>query len=145
MFVLEEGEACGIEVADGISHNVIFIVQGDKKACGEWVTKQLRNEGKLEEDFIIDTDGKACCFSNIAHTTHCIWLSIPPENQHPACIFGMMAHEALHAAYKIMNCMGMPPSFDNEEFVAYCVQFLMNCCTSSIGVPCPLTQSPCIP
>ena len=142
MFVVREDEACGIECIDGASFSVVFIVQGDKELCSKWVHKQLVEDGKWDksEPFKIETEGKACCYQNIAHRTHCIWMSVPPLNIDGATVFALIAHEALHAAYIVMDTMGMKPCFENEEWVAYFIQWIMNCYCQSIGVPCPITE-----
>ena len=38
---------------------------------------------------------------------------------------GLVAHEAYHAAYAVLNKIGVQPGFETEEVYAYLIQFLV--------------------
>ena len=40
-------------------------------------------------------------------------------------ILGLVAHEAYHAAYSVLNKIGIQPGFETEEVYAYLIQFLV--------------------
>lgn len=137
LFVLQPEEASCIDVVEPISHYHIAICQGDKRQCQDWVNRQFKLAN--ETYFELKTDGKACCFHLASQRLIIIWMRVP-SREDACCVFGLMAHESLHAAYALMDAMGMKPHFENEEFTAYLIQFLMNNYTQSIGLPCPITQ-----
>lgn len=137
LFVLEPEEASCIDVYDPLSQYHIAICQGDKLQCQGWVNRHYQLPP--ENFFKLETDGKACCFHLRSRRLIIIWMRVP-SREDASCVFGLLAHEALHAAYAIMDGMGMDPDFANEEMTAYTIQFLMNNYTQSIGLPVPITE-----
>jgi len=142
LFVLEPEEASCIDIVEPVSCYHIAICQGDPKQCQDWVNRHYQ---LLPEDYFTlrpDNDSKAlCCRHNYSDGRRLIiiWMCVPPREL-ASCIFSILAHEALHAAYTIMRGMGMDPDFANEEWTAYTIQFLMNNYTQSIGIPVPITE-----
>jgi hypothetical protein len=134
LFCLEEEEASCIDIYEPVSQFHIAIVQGCKTQCEEWVNRHF--ELSPCDHFRLETEGKACTFYRKQNRLIVIWLSLPARED-SACIFSILGHEAFHAAYAIMDGIGMKPDFANEEFTAYTLQFLMNCYVQSIGYPLP--------
>lgn len=137
LFVLEPEEASCIDVYEPVSQYHIAICQGDKLQCQGWVNRHFKLEN--ETYFELKTDGKACCFHLKSRRLIIIWMRVP-SREAASCVFGLLAHEALHAAYAIMDGMGMSPDFANEELTAYTIQFLMNNYAGCIGIPVPITD-----
>lgn len=134
LFCLQTEEASCIDVYEPISQFHIAIVQGCKNQCQEWVNTHFKLTP--QEFFHLETDAKASTFTRQKSRLIIIWLSLP-SIEDAVCIFSILAHECLHAAYAIMDGMGMKPDFANEEFTAYAIQFLMNNYVQSIGHPLP--------
>jgi hypothetical protein len=135
LFCLEEDEASCIDIYEPISQFHVAIVQGCPKQCQEWVNRHY----KLDPADHLTLDpgtAKACTFTRQKNRLIVIWLSLPARED-SVTIFGAMAHECLHAAYALMDGMGMKPDFANEEWTAYTIQFLMNNYLQSIGHPLP--------
>lgn len=140
LFVLEPEEASCIDILEPVSGYHIALCQGDKQQCQGWINRHFQLPP--EDFFKLETDGKACVFRDKKlHDRRLIiiWLSVPPRDA-ASCVFSLLAHEALHAAYALMDGMGMTPDFANEEWTAYMIQFLMNNYTGSIGIPVPITD-----
>lgn len=135
LFVLEPTEASCIAIHEHISGYNIAICQGDKKQCQGWINRHYQLPP--EDFFHLETTGHAHCWHYKSSRLVIIWLKVPAR-ENAVCVFGLMAHEALHATYAIQDGMGMSPAFSNEEFTAYTVQFLMNCYAQSIGLPIPI-------
>lgn len=133
LFVISPDEASAIICYDCVFGVSLVICQGDKRLCSEWV-HQVYGDELLERNFQIETDGHACHFRGITKNTSLIWVKVPTV-ENAIGVFGMMAHEAVHNAYSVMELRGIKPGFDNEEFVAYYVQWVMNCFCQCIGLP----------
>jgi hypothetical protein len=133
LFCLKQGEACAAVFYEPLFCSTLAICQGDKMQCSMFVRDKL--EEKLHNpEFLIQTDGFACNFRDAGRALSVIWLGIPKADS-GVVAFSWMAHEAVHWAYATMERVGMTPLLDNEELVAYMVQFAMNCYGQSIGVP----------
>lgn len=135
LFCLEEDEASCLDIYDPISQFHVAIVQGCPKQCQEWVNRHYKLDAP--DHLTLDTGtAKACTFTRQKNRLIVIWLSIP-SRENSSAVFGVLAHECLHAAYALMDGMGMKPDFANEEWTAYTIQFLMNNYLQSIGHPLP--------
>lgn len=134
LFCVQHEEASCIDIYDPISGFHIALVQGDKQQCEDWVNRHYQLAAT--QPFKLETDGKASTFTNQSARRIVIWMRVPDEDQASA-VFGLLAHEAVHAAYAVMDGMGMKPDFANEEFTAYFVQFILNNYTGCIGLPVP--------
>lgn len=134
LFCIEEEEASCIDIYEPVSQFHVAIVQGCKKQCQDWVNRHY--EIDAEDHFRLETDGKASTFTRQKSRMIVIWLYLP-SRENAACIFSILAHECFHAAYAIMDGMGMKPDFANEEFTAYMLQFLMNNYVQAVGKPLP--------
>lgn len=137
LFCLTEGEVSCIDIYDPVSQFHVVICQGDKQHCEDWVNRHFELSGSAE--FKLKTDSKACCFTRQSDRLIVIWLCLPSEED-GSLVFALIAHEALHAAYAIMDGMGMKPDFANEEWTAYMVQFIVGNFCQSIGIPVPFTE-----
>lgn len=135
LFCLEEDEASCIDIYEPVSQFHIAIVQGCPRQCEDWVNRHYKLTGA--DHFTLEHGtAKACTFTRQKKRLIIIWLSLP-SREDSACVFSILGHECFHAAYAIMDGMGMKPDFANEEFTAYLLQFLMNCHLQSIGYPLP--------
>lgn len=135
LFVLQPQEASCIDVYECTSQFHIAITQGCPQQCQDWVNRHYGL--KDESHFTLEPTGKAHCYTRQKQRLIVIWLSVP-SREDAACVFAIAAHECLHAAYAIMDGMGMKPDFANEEFVAYTLQFLLTSYLQCIGLPVPL-------
>lgn len=131
LFCLEPEEASCIDLYEPVSQFHLAIVQGCPQQCEDWVNRHYKLTGA--DHFTLDNGtAKACTFTLKKKRLIIIWLGLPSREE-AACVFGLLAHECVHAAYGMMDGMGMKPDFANEEWTAYTVQFLMNCYLQSIG------------
>lgn len=142
LFVLEPEEASCIDIYEPVSQYHVAICQGSPSQCQDWVNRHYQ---LLPEDYFTlrpaETSKALCCRHNYSDGRRLIiiWMCVP-SREDASCVFGLLAHECLHAAYAIMDGMGMKPDFANEELTAYTIQFLMNSYTQSIGIPVPITE-----
>lgn len=133
LFVISPDEASAIIVNDCVFGVSLVICQGDKKLCSEWVHRVYGDE-LLEKNFEITAKGYGWHVRGITRNTGLIWVDVPKQED-AITIFGVIAHEAVHQAYGVMELRGITPGFDTEEFVAYYVQWVTNCFCQCIGLP----------
>jgi hypothetical protein len=133
LFVISPSEASAIICYDPVFSQHLVICQGDKELCSEWIHRHFGDD-LLDRGFKIDGDGHAYHYRGITRNTCLIWMKVPSAQDAPL-VFSLLAHEAVHAAYAVMECRGIKPDFNNEEFVAYYVQWVMNCYLQCIGLP----------
>lgn len=134
LFVISENEASAIVCYDSVFAHFLVICQGDPALCSAWVRRHF-GDRLLDQNFEIDvTNSKACHYRGIATDTCLIWMKVPSARD-GSLVFALLAHEAVHHAYATMELRGLKQSYDNEEFVAYYVQWVMNCYLQCIGLP----------
>lgn len=129
-----ETQACGIRFYCPVYNKDIFIVQGNIQECSKWIASTDKN---ISADYMIRTGGYAR-FEMLEGTTVCvIWLSAPDEGDYmndTGCrMFGLLAHEALHAANHIGWDHGIEHTKESEEHFTYYMQWIMNMCLDCIG------------
>lgn len=132
LFVIGPNEASAIVCYDDVFGHFLVICQGDKKQCTEWAHRYFGDE-LINRNFEIETNGKACHYRGVTANTCLIWMEVPSEND-GGLIFALLAHEAVHYAYAIMDLRGIIVSDENEEFVAYYVQWVMSNYLQCVGL-----------
>ncbi len=133
LFVIDENEASAIVCYDSVFAHHLIICQGDPQLCTEWVRKKF-GDSLIDPEFTVDPEtSSACHFRGVTRNTCLIWSKVPRTDE-ASLIFALIAHEAVHYAYALLEVRGMKPHFKNEELVAYVVQWVMSNYLQCIGL-----------
>ncbi len=118
-----------IVVYEAISQCKIMICQGDVERLREYIKEVLPS---IQHYILLDLNknSKAATFFHEDERIIILWLPMV-EN---VGIIGVLAHEALHVAYRVIQSMDVLPHTANEELTAYLIQFIVNNYTQCIGL-----------